>query len=185
MDLDLTLSTSAARSCGPAGDTTSTEDFASLSLTRRLRMSLARAASPAAMVKCLSAPMPRLERYPTPTITANTAGSPTVVARKARPRICSKYSRLAIRRILRIGLASHGLDKYLFERGLDQLKAVNGGYGSGLLQQLLGVSVLFEPNLGVAGVVLRFRNFFRIQESGASFKLDDHPVALVGGLDLA
>ena len=66
-------------------------------------------------------------------ITANEErADPMVESRKARPRICSRYSRLAIRRMLRIGLASHGLDKDLFERRLDQFKAVDGRHGGGL-----------------------------------------------------
>ena len=99
-----------------------------------------------------------------PTMTRETAGRPMVDIRKARPRICSRYSRLAIRSMLRIGLASHGLDKDLFKRRLDQLEAVDGGHGGGLMQQLLRVAVWLEPDLGVAGEVLRLGDFFAVQE---------------------
>ena len=76
-----------------------------------------------------------------PTITTNSSGTRMVESRKARPRTCSRYSRLAMRRILRIGLASHGLDEDLFERGLDQFETVDGRHGGGFVQQLLRVAV--------------------------------------------
>ena len=62
---------------------------------------------------------------------------PTVVMRKARPRICSRYSRLAIRSMLRIGLASDGLNEDLFERRLDQFESIDRGGGRSFVQQLL------------------------------------------------
>ena len=98
---------------------------------------------------------------------------------KARPRICSRYSRLATRRILRIGLASHGLDEDLFERRLDQLEAVDCRRGGGLMQQLLRVAVRLELDLGVAGEVSGLRNLVAGQKSRASLELDNNVVALV------
>ncbi len=83
---------------------------------------------------------------------------------KARPRICSRYSRLAIRKTLRIGFSSHGLDEDLFKRGLDQFEAIYGGCRGGLVQQLLGVSVLLEPYLGVTGEIFRLGNFIAVQK---------------------
>jgi hypothetical protein len=43
--------------------------------------------------------------------------------------------------MLRIGLASHGLNEDLFERRLDQFEAIDGRCGRGLVQQLLRVAV--------------------------------------------
>jgi hypothetical protein len=55
---------------------------------------------------------------------------------------------------LGIGLASHGLNEDLFERRLDQLKAIDGCRRRGLMQQLLRVAARFEFDFGVAGVVV-------------------------------
>src|ERR1035438_5284876 len=104
---------------------------------------------------------------------------------KARPRICSRYSRFAIKKMLRIILASHGLDKNLFQRRLNQLEAVDGGDGRGFMEQLLRVAVRFERDLRVAGEVFRLRDLFTVQKCGVSLELDDHVVALVTLLDLA
>src|ERR1035437_10609796 len=150
MALLRTLSTSAARSSGLAGACTSTLDLASLCPIRWLRISLASTASFDAMTMCLTPVALRPARYMMPMMTANNAGTRMVVNRKARPRICSRYSRLAIRVMLRIGLASHGLNEDLFERRLDQFEAVDGGHGSGLVQQPLRIAVGMKSYLGVA-----------------------------------
>src|ERR1700728_4485499 len=105
-----------------------------------------------------------LDRYPMPKMSAKAPGTSTVVRRKARPRICSRYSRLATRRILRIGFASHGLDENLFERGLDQFKAINRRGGGGLMQQLLCVCAFLEANLCVAGIIVGFGDFRAVQK---------------------
>ena len=98
----------------------------------------------------------------------NQAGAPAMVENlKARPRICSRYSRLAISRMLRIGLASHGLDEDLFERRLNQLEAVDGGHGRGFVQQLLRVAVRLELDLGVAGEVLGLGDLARCSGNAA------------------
>src|ERR1700756_5875851 len=85
--------------------------------------------------------------------TAKSSGTRMVETRKARPRICSRYSRLATRKMLRIGLVSYGLNEDFFKRGLNQFKAINGGDGGGLVEQFLRVSMGMEANFGVAGKV--------------------------------
>src|SRR5580692_12135174 len=87
--------------------------------------------------------------------------------------------------MLRIGLASHGQDEYLFERRLDQLKSIDSRHGGSLMQQLLRVAALLELDLGMATEVLRFGNFTAVQKSWAALKLHDYAVALIAGLDLA
>lgn len=82
--------------------------------------------------------------------TANNAGTRMVVMRKARPRICSRYSRFATSRRLRIGFASHGLDEDFFERRFNKLEAIDCGHGCFLMQELLGIAVRVETNFGVA-----------------------------------
>ena len=118
-------------------------------------------------------------------IATSTAGTRMVDTLNARPRICSRYSRFAIRSMLRIGLASHGLDEYLFKRRLDQLEPVDGRHCRGLVQQLLRIAVRLQLDFRVAGVILRLRNLIALQKRGASFKLDNHVVALIAALDLA
>src|SRR5579863_6589807 len=120
-----------------------------------------------------------------PTITASRAGRPIVVILKARPRTCSRYSRFAIKSMLRIGLAPHGLDEYLLERRLDQFESIDGGHGCRLAQQLLRVAVFLELDLGMAAEVLRLGNFAAVQECRAPLKFDNHAVAFVARLDLA
>src|SRR5580692_6716247 len=98
---------------------------------------------------------------------------------KARLRICSIYSRLAIKRILRICFASHRLDEYLLKRGLNQFVPVNGRHGRGLVKQLLCVAVLLQPDFGVAGEVLCFSNLRRIEKGRTSVELDNDAVAFI------
>src|SRR5271165_376779 len=126
--------------------------------------------------------MPRAKRA--------SAGTIMVDRRKARPRIFSRYSRRAMSSMLRdnrlgIGLASHGLNENLFERGLDQFKAIDSGGRRGLMQQLLRVAVRFELDFSVAGVVVGLGNLVATQKIGAAFKLHDDVVALVAAFDLA
>src|SRR5664279_3147717 len=113
------------------------------------------------------------------------AGTPNVVILNARPRTCSRYSRLAISNMLRIGSAPHGLDEDLFERRLHHFKAINHRPRGSLAQQLLRVAVFLESNLSVAGEIFRFGNLRAVQKIGVAFKLDDHMIALVTGLDVA
>src|ERR1039458_5386662 len=113
-----------------------------------------------------------------PIITANKAGTAMVDMRKARPRICSRYSRLAINKILRIGLASHGLDEDLFERGLDQLKSIDGRHRRGFMQQLLRIAVRMKLDFGMAGGIFELLNLRAFEECGVAFKLHDYAVAL-------
>src|ERR1035441_3431570 len=108
-------------------------------------------------------------------------GKSTVENLKARPRICSRYSRLAIRRTLRIGLASHGLDEDFLERGLDQLETINCGYRGSFVQQLLRIAVFLELDLSMAGVVPGFGNLIAVEEIRAALKLDHNAVALITG----
>src|SRR6266567_5494249 len=112
-------------------------------------------------------------------MTAKSKGTRMVDTLNARPRICSRYSRLATSSRLRIGLASHGLNEDLFERGLDQFETVDGGDGGRFVQQLLRVAVRMKANLGVAGEVLGLGNLSAVEEAGVAIELDDYPVALV------
>src|ERR1035437_471212 len=185
MVLDWILFLRAARSCWLAGATTSMMYFALLSSSIWRRTALARGALSEAMAICLPAPALRLVMELQPSSATISSGTSTVETRKARPRICSRYSRFAIKKILRMILASHGLDKNLFQRRLNQLEAVNRRLGRGLMQELLRVAVRLELDLGVTGEVLCLRNLITVQESGVSLKLDDHAVALVPLLDLA
>src|SRR5579863_5940844 len=105
--------------------------------------------------------------------------------RKARPRTCSRYSRAAISSILCIGLASHGLDEDFFERRLDELKAIDGGYGGGFVEELLRVAAGFEANLGVAGEVFGVLDLGALEKAGVALELGDDTVALVARLDFA
>src|SRR5258708_40002122 len=114
-----------------------------------------------------------------PMTTANRSGTSIVETRKARPRICSRYSRRATSRMLRIGLASHGLNEDFFERRFDEFEAVDGGDGCGLVEELLRVAVGVKTDLGVATVVVGLGDFRALQERGVSFELDDDAVALV------
>src|SRR5208337_2337991 len=114
-----------------------------------------------------------------PTMTRNKAGTAMVDMRKARPRICSRNSRRAIRKILRIGFASHGQDEDLFERRLDQFKAINRSDDGGFVEQFLRVAVGLELDFGVAGKVFGLGDLVTIQERGVALELDDHPVALI------
>src|ERR1700721_2766354 len=93
-----------------------------------------------------------------PKTIASAAGNPIVDNRKALLLICSRYSRFAINSVLRIGLASHGLDEDLLERRLNQFKSINGRHRGCLMQQLLRVPVVLEPNLGMAGEIVRLGN---------------------------
>src|ERR1700733_3979015 len=126
-----------------------------------------------------------LDRYQMPKMSAKAAGTSTVVRGRSRPRICSRSSRLATSRTLRIGFASHGLDKNLFERGLDQLVTKDGGYGGGFMQQLLRVAMLFEANFDVAGEAVGLGNLFAREKCGAAFEFNDNAVALVAAFDFA
>src|SRR5215472_13348905 len=114
-----------------------------------------------------------------PMTTANRSGTRIVETRKARPRICSRYSRWATRTMLRIGLASYGLNEDLFQRRLDQFKAVNGGHRYRRVQQLLGIAVRVKANLGVAGVIFGRLDLGAVEKGGIAFKFNDHAVALV------
>src|SRR5579863_9142370 len=89
-------------------------------------------------------------------ITAKSTGSPIVDMRKPRPRICSMYSRRAMRSVLCIGPASDGANEDFFERGLDELIAIDGGCRRGFAQELLRVAAWLEANLGVTGEVSGF-----------------------------
>src|SRR5271157_2256949 len=131
------------------------------------------------MATCWPAAALRPVKYMAPSMRRIPSGNSTVENLKARPRICCRYSRLAMRRTLRIGLASHGLDEYLFKRGLDQLETINRRHGRGLVEQLLRVAVRFELDLRVAGEVFGLGDLVAIQEIRASLKLDDHVVALI------
>src|SRR5580658_2726426 len=113
-------------------------------------MSFANAVLSAAIATCLPVPI----FLPVYALTASnpisTSGTSMVDILKARPRICSKYSRFAISSILRIGFASHGLDKNLFKRWFNQFEPVNGCHRRRLVQQFLRVAVRFQLNLRVA-----------------------------------
>src|ERR1017187_1665660 len=111
------------------------------------------------MTRCLPPSDPRPAMYMMAMMTPNSSGTAIVERRNARPRICSRYSRRAMRAMLCIGFASHGLDEDLFKRGLDQLVAVDGGHGGGLVQQLLRIAVGLELDFRVAGEVLGFSDF--------------------------
>src|SRR5664279_2071054 len=108
-----------------------------------------------------------------------------VETRKARPRICSRYSRFATRKMLRIGLVSYGLDEDFFERGLNQFEAIDGGDGGGLVEEFLRVAVRVEANFGMAREVLGRLDFGAVEERGVAVELDDDAVALIPGFDLA
>src|ERR1700738_5556339 len=99
---------------------------------------------------------------------AKSNGTRMVDTRNARPRICSRYSRLATSSRLRIGLASHGLNEDLFERRLDQFETVDGGDCRCFMKQLLRVAVGMKANLGVTGEVLGFGDLGAIQEAGVA-----------------
>src|ERR1700692_2678596 len=118
-------------------------------------------------------------------MTAKSNGTRTVDTRNARPRICSRYSRLATSNRLRIGFASHGLNENLFERRLDQFEAVDGGYRRSLVEQLLCVAMRLKANFSVAGEVLGFSNLRTLQETRVAVEFNNHAVALIAGLDLA
>src|ERR1035441_121996 len=178
-------SISASRSCWVAGATTSMMNVESLSPTRSRRMLSASVALSAAIATCLPESAWRPVKYIATSMPRMHNGSSTVENLNARPRICSRYSRLAIRRTLCIGLASNGLDEDLLERGLDQFESINLGCGSCLMQQLLRVALRLELDLGVGRKNLRFRNLIAVQERRTAFKFDDHAIALITGLDLA
>src|SRR6185437_6215811 len=141
------------------------------------------------MTICLPTPRLRVVRRLPPINRTISTGTSTVDKRKARPRIFSRYSRLAINRTLRgslsIGFASHGADEYLFERGLNQFEPVDGGAGRGFAQQLLRVSVRLEEDLRVAGEVFCLRHFVARQKTGVAFELDIDAIAFVAAFDLA
>src|SRR5580698_8193167 len=148
-------------------------------------MSEASAALSAATTMCLPVPIFRPANPLTPSRKTISSGTSTVENRKARPRICSRYSRFATSSILRIGLASHGLDEDLFKRGLNQLKAIDGSHARGLVEQLLRIAVRLERDLGVAGVVVGFSNLVALEEVRVAFEFHDHMIALVAAFDLA
>src|SRR5580658_4320605 len=120
-----------------------------------------------------------------PRMTAKSYGTPMVDRRKARPRICSRYSRFAMRSVLRIGLASDGANEDFFKRRLNELEAVNLGGRRGLAQEFLRVAAGLQANLGVTGKVFCFRDLRRVEERGVAFEFNDDLVALVAILDLA
>src|ERR1700679_3656362 len=93
-----------------------------------------------------------------PKTIASAAGNPIVDNRKALLLICSRYSRFAINSVLRIGLAPHGLDENLFKRRLNQFKSINSRHRGSFMEQLLRVPVFLQPNLGMAGKILRLGN---------------------------
>src|SRR5277367_6183891 len=99
-----------------------------------------------------------------PKIPMKMAGIRIVVILNALPRTCSRYSRFAISQILCIGLASHGLNEYLFQRRLDQLELIDARLADGLAQQRLRIRAVFQLQLGMAGVILELRNRFMFQE---------------------
>src|ERR1700736_748144 len=109
-------------------------------------------------------------------ISANSPGTRIVETRKARPRTCSRYSRLANNKRLRIGLPSHCLDEDLFERRFHQFKSVDGGNRGSLVQQLLRVAMRLHANLGVARKVLGLGNLRALQEARIAAELHNHPV---------
>src|SRR5215472_11468889 len=95
---------------------------------------------------------------------ANRRGTRMVETRKARPRICSRYSRRATRIRLCIGFASHRLDEDLFERRLDQFETIDCGDSGRFVKQLLGVALRLQADLGVAGEVFCFGVFRALEE---------------------
>src|SRR5512146_2732683 len=134
-----------------SGDvTTSTFTLRSLSTASCARISSASGRLSAVITRCFLEPSPRLATYTMPRIRANRAGRPIVDIRKALARICSRYSRLAISSMLRIGGASHGLDKDLFKRWFQQLKAIDRCHSCCFTQKLLRIAVGLESNLGVS-----------------------------------
>src|ERR1700733_4060296 len=108
---------------------------------------------------------------------AKITGTPKVVILKARPRTCSRYSRLATSQILRIDFASDRLDKDLFERRLDHFKTKDGSRGRRFTKKLLGVAVILQADLCVTGEVLGFSDLRTFQEFSATLKLDNDAIA--------
>src|ERR1700733_8171821 len=118
-------------------------------------------------------------------MSANTPGSPMVVIRKARPRTCSRYSRFAMSRILRIGFASHCPDEDFFQRWFDQFEPIDGGARRSFLQQFLRVAMRLQLNLRMPGEVLGFGNLRAVEKLLATLKLNHHVIPFVARFDLA
>src|SRR6185437_7919275 len=104
------------------------------------------------------------------TITAKRTGKPKVVILNAFPRICSRNSRFATRSMLRMAvIASHGADKNLFERRLDQFKTIDRSHGCRLAQQLLRIAGRLQPDFRMAGKILRLGNLRALKKVLAAF----------------
>src|SRR5215475_5170843 len=112
------------RSEGAAGARMSTVRLASLSLMSCVRTSSASVALLEATTKCFPEP----EYLPASTemaiTTAKITGMRMVVILKALPRTCSRYSRLAMRRMSRIDCFSYSLDEDFFEGRLDEFEFI-------------------------------------------------------------
>src|SRR5215469_1997670 len=107
-----------------------------------------------------------------PMTTAKSSGTRMVETRKARPRICSRYSRRATRTMLRICLTSHRLDEDFFKRWFNQLKTINRGHGGGFMQKLLRIAVGMHANLRMAGVVIGRLDLGALKERSIAFELN-------------
>src|ERR1700728_4041156 len=133
-------------------------------------MSAARSALSAAMAMRRPVASLRPVKLLTPRRKMISAGTRRVEMRKARPRICSRYSRRATRSMLRIGLASHGLDKDFLERRLDEFETIDSGHGSGEVKKLLRVAAGLERYFSVAGVIIGRGDLIGFEEIGAAFE---------------
>src|SRR5258708_25445195 len=96
---------------------------------------------------------------------AKSAGTRIVEILNARPRICSRYSRLATSNRLRIGLASHGLNEYLFERRFNEFESVDVAHRGGFMEQLLRIAVGMKANLRVRREALCFGNLRAVEST--------------------
>src|ERR1043166_2130454 len=160
--------------------------FASLfcSCSMRLRIISAVSRSAATTTMRLLSFVPRIISMVGRAVTANiSAGMKKVMITKERERTRSRYSRLAIMKMLCIGFA-HRIDEYFFQRRLHQLKLIDPRFFRHHVQQLLRVGARRQADLNIiAVVVIGAHQRVLIQEIAVAFILDLHIVLAIAGLD--
>src|SRR5579859_939158 len=158
--------------------------WSSCSCTIRLRIISAVSRLAATTTMCLVSLLPRcISMFGTTITTSMSAGMKNVMITKARVRTRSRYSRLAIIKMLCIGLA-HCVDENFFQRRLHELKLVHPRAIGHHAQKLLGIGAGRQPDFHVVAVIV-VRAYQRVlfQEISVPFVLDLHVALAVPGLD--
>src|SRR6476646_23284 len=150
----------------------------------RLRIISAVSRSAATTTMRLVSLLPRVISMVGRAVTANiSAGIKNVMITNARERTRSRYSRLAMMKVLCIAFA-HRIDKDFFQRRLHQLKLIDPRSFRHHVQQLLRVRARRQPHLHIiAVVVVRAHQRIFIQEVAIAFIFDLYIVLAVACLD--